>query len=502
MRHVKWVSIRRASHASLPSTQRRPPLPCCAISIWGQALRIALLAIVPGTSPLVASGQTRPGKAADAGEVVYRMQPGDSPWSISETLLSDMAFWPRIVQRNGFGSRAAQLPPGTLVRIPQAWLRRRDVPATVLAVVDDVVIAAVDGTRRAAEPGASLLVGERLSTSNIGSATLELHDGSRVLVRPSTDVELGTSNLPIALDPETGASLESGPAPASGSMLAVQLRLLRGALENAVQQIGPAGRFEIETPAAVAAVRGTRLRLSVQDDAVNAELPQGAAQLKNAQAGRGLDAGEGTRTVAGRPPEPPSLLLPAPDLAALPDEITRLPIELPFALTPDATGYRTQLATLDTDALVSDRLTRGPRLSVREPPNGDYRLRVRAVDPRGLEGFDVERIVRVHVRPTPPLLIAPAPDGRSADERPLYRWSQAVSTAQGQPVRNVRLQVAADPSFATPLLDLSLPGCGRSAARADAGHRPLALAPARHRLRAWCRPVERRAVVHAHPAGA
>ncbi len=272
MRYVKWAPIRRASHASLPAALERPLLPRRTIGIGCRATHIVLLAIWLALLPLGGGAQTRPGQSADADEVVYRMRPGDSPWSISETLLSDMAYWPRVVRHNGFSFRATQLPPGTLVRIPQAWLRRRDVPATVLTVVDDVVIAAVDGTQRAAAPGASLAVGERLSTSNVGSATIELHDGTRVLVRPATDVELGASNLPIVLDPDTGAPLEPAAAPDRGSMLAVQLRLLRGALENAVQQIGPAGRFEIETPAAVAAVRGTELRLSVQGDAVNAEL--------------------------------------------------------------------------------------------------------------------------------------------------------------------------------------------------------------------------------------
>ena len=423
----------------------------------GRLIWLAALMLAP-----LAAGAQAPQERPPPGEVVYRLQPGDSPWSISESYLLGMQFWPRIVRRNGFAGNATQLPPGTRVRIPQAWLRRRDVPVTVLATADEVVKTAPGGSRHAATAGTLLQAGDRLTTSNVGSATLRLDDGSRVLVRPATEFELTASNQPIQLPADT---VEADPAPdAAGSTLEVQLRLLRGALENVVQRLNPAGRFEIDTPAAVAAVRGTELRVSVQDEQTLAELPQGGALLSTKGAALRLAAGEGTRTLTGRAPEPPSPLLPAPDLSSLPDEITRLPIELPLALITGAVGYRAQLVPVGELTPVSDLLTTGARLRLREPAGGSYLLRVRAVDARGLEGFAAERPIRVHTRPTPPLLIAPLTSAQFPDKQPLFRWSQAATGSANahRAARTVRLQIAASADFAAPSFDRTGPDDGQA----------------------------------------
>ena len=201
----------------------------------GVTLALLWLLVLPAPADAQADAARRP-----PGEVLYRLQPGDSPWSISEAYLLGMHLWPRVVRRNGFAGNATRLPLGTLVRIPEAWLRRRDVPATVLATVDAVFIMAAGGSRRAATARALMQAGERLTTSEVGSATLQLHDGSRVLVRPDTEVELTASHRPIELP---GAPAVPDPArDAAGSTLDVQLRLLRGALENMVERLNAAGR--------------------------------------------------------------------------------------------------------------------------------------------------------------------------------------------------------------------------------------------------------------------
>ncbi len=400
------------------------------------------------------------------GEVLYRLQPGDSPWSISADYLADMQFWRRIVRRNGLADSATRLPPGTVVRIPQAWLRRRDVPAVVLDTAADVFVTTPNGQRRTASTGLQLQAGDRLATSNIGGATLQLDDGSRVLVRPATELELTVSTRPIQL-PGDLQDPESGSEP-SGSTLEIQLRLLRGALENVVQRLNPAGRFEIETPAAVAAVRGTELRVAVEGDLMRAELPRGGVLVRTDAGELRLDAGQGTRAAVGGAPEGAIPLLPAPDLRALPDEITRLPIELPLALIDGAVAYRAQLLPAGEPTPVSDVLAAGPRLRIREPVGGNYRLRVRGVDARGLEGFTAEWPIRVHVRPTPPLLIAPLPDAQLADAQPVFRWSQAAHSdtpdATPRAPRTVRLQVAPEENddFSAPVVDRTGPDEGQA----------------------------------------
>ena len=398
-------------------------------------------------SAALADAQTRrpPGP-----EVVYRMQIGDNPWDITERYLRGFEYWQRIVRLNGFAD-STRLPPGTRVRIPQAWLQREPVPVTVLTTFDEVMLVAADGVRRVGKPGSVLKPGERLVTSAIGSATLGVENGSRILVRPGTHLALAEASRPIDLPDSVAPDESSGLSP-----VALQFQLLRGAIESAVRRINSSGRFEIETPAAVAAVRGTNLRVSAEGDATTTGLTSGALALLNDRGRVELTRDEGTRVVQGRRPEPPTPLLAAPDLSPLPQVITRTPIDLPLPLIDGAVAYRAEFTPQPSAAPVSDVVSKGPRVRARDLDNGQYRLSVRAVDRRGIEGLDTETIVRVHTHPTPPVQIEPAADARIGADMPTFRWSEAADANQ----RQVRLQVAPTADFAAPLVDLTMVDAG------------------------------------------
>jgi hypothetical protein len=142
-------------------------------------------------------------------------------------------------------------------------------------------------------------------------------------------------------------------------------------------------------------------------------------------------------------------LLPAPDLASLPERIERLPIDLPLTPLEGARGYRTQIAPdARFDVALSDETSTTARIRARDIEDGSYVLRVRAEDARGLEGLSAQRVLVVHARPEPPLLIAPAPDAVTTAARPLFQWTQ------GQPGVRYRLQVRAE-GATEPLVDIT-----------------------------------------------
>lgn len=422
---------------------RSAAIPASAVRAKLLFLPIAFAALAASLPVPAARAQ---GHSSAGPEIVYRMQEGDHPWAISERFLISMEYWRRVVRLNGFVD-STRLPPGTAVRIPIDWLQRESVPLTVLTQFDAVEIVATDGTRRAAEPGSVLLAGDRLVTSDAGTATLGIENGSRVLVLPNSDLALTQASRPIEV-PGAEAD-ESTPL----SPVGVQLRLIKGAIEGAVRRVSPTGRFEIDTPAAVAAVRGTRLRVSTDGSLVIAGVTEGKVALGNQDGQVRLDPDQGTRTRQGRAPERPSPLLPAPDLSALPRIIHKLPIQLPLPLMEGAVGWHAQVWQRPSPVLVSDQSGNGATLKARNVSDGEYTLRVRAVDPRGIEGNTGALDIIVFTQPPPPIMIEPAPQARVSAEQPAFRWTEL---ADANRKRNVRLQVAATADFAQPLINETL----------------------------------------------
>jgi hypothetical protein len=83
-----------------------------------------------------------------------------------------------------------------------------------------------------------------------------------------------------------------------------------------------------------------------------------------------------------------------------------------------------------------------------EVPDGEYTLRMRAIDVDGLEGRDAYRRITVDAKPEPPVLIGPQADAQLVDEQPEFRWAQPASAA------GYHFQLARDPAFSDLVADL------------------------------------------------
>jgi len=369
-------------------------------------------------------------------DFVYELQPGDNPWNITARYLAGQQYWPRLLAHNRI-SDARRLATGSRLRIPPAWLALRAVDVRVLSVLNEVTLRSGQA-QRPAVPGDRLQAGDSLLTGGSALATLEIENGSRILVRPGSELSLIQAAQPV------------GEAKA-GSAVLLRMQLVRGAIESVVKPVHMPGRFEIQTPAAVAAVRGTEFRVNASADSTLSEVLTGGVQVANPAGAARLAAGQGTRADRGQPPQAASALLLAPDLSALPAVVERLPLDLPIPALTGATAYRTQVAADEAfTQLLSDTLIDSPRLRADDLPDGRQYVRVRAVDTRGLEGLAAQRPLQVHARPEPPLLLAPAPDAPLTMPRPDLRWTRAATAYQ------VRLQLASEASFTAPLLDRQL----------------------------------------------
>lgn len=388
---------------------------------------IAVIAAAPMLAAVAAEVGTDELESPTA-SFAYRAQPSDTLIGLGRRLLIEPRRWHE-VQRLNHIVDPRRIPRGSVVRIPYAWLRMREETATVATVAGTV--------KRGAQPltvGENLAPGTRIETGADGSVTLDLADGSVVTLQKSSVLEIQRLAHVEGID----------------NAHDIGLKLQTGRIESAVKPHRDVGRFEIVTPVAVSAVRGTKFRdgFDAGDGAATAETLEGTVSVAAGPAAVGVSAGFGTRVAAGAPPLPPMPLLPPPDLSAVAPTNSRPQLRIVVAPVPGAKSYRVQLAAdAEFHAIAADVLTPDGSLTLAALPDGDYWLRARSIDSFGIEGTDGVRRLVQHVLPDPPQALYPASGARTSGTALALRWQSLGAGAR------YRLQVARDSAFDAPVID-------------------------------------------------
>ncbi len=397
-----------------PTRGDTAPLGSARFQPWLRRPLAALALFLGAAGPVVA-----------ADDYIYVVQAGDSPWNITTRYLKSIDHWPQLQQYNRIISPEA-IPPGTQLRIPVGWLRSRGRPVRITDLQGQVEVLN-RGVAQMLERGMTIVEGSLLRTGANGSFTLQLPDGSRSLVGPDTELRLSAARQVAA---------------SGGGQ--IKMELLRGYVENKVtDKRRSGGRFVIDTPSGVTAVRGTRFRVTEAGQVLRTETLEGEVELRNRAGRRIMKAGTGISAPAGQPPGAAQALLPAPRLDALPERIDRLPVSLELPAVAGAVRYRTQFApdasfsVIESDRLASQPQARAPA----ELPDGVHRIRVRAVAENGLEGFDAERSIVIDARPEPPFPSQPAGGSVVTDDAPSFRWAKVADATR------YHFQLATDAGF-------------------------------------------------------
>lgn len=363
--------------------------------------------------------------AAATDEVPYTVRPGDTLIGIANEQLTDPVRWRELKTRNRI-AHDRRLKPGSTLWMPVEWVRQAPGQALVVRADGD---ARVDG--RPAQAGAILAQGALVETGEQGSIALRFSDGATTVVQPRTTVRL-----------------EALRTLAAGGVGRTRLRLDAGRIENAVApQRKPGALFEVQTPAAVAGVRGTRYRVADVDGSALTEVLEGAVAVAGkAGEGTGLDlkAGFGVRVAAGGTVQSPVALLAAPNLSSLPTLQERPLVRLRIPPLEGAERYRAQVSSDPSfQAVLQETVFKGQEMRFVGLPDGDYVVRVRGIDAQGLEGRDGVHAFRLKARPEPPFASAPADRSKVRGEQVEFRWTEAA-----QADRYV-LQIATDAAFAS-----------------------------------------------------
>ncbi|WP_415914243.1 FecR domain-containing protein [Paraburkholderia sp. J67] len=343
--------------------------------------------LLPAAQAAGAHGHER---AQPAQTTIYVTHAGDSLYDIAQRYLRDPADWTQLARLNHV-SAPRRLKPGTALRVPVALLRQDGLSARVIATSGPASHTFGGGAQLPLIVGANLVEGEHVQTGENGFATLELADGSHLVMPPGTALDLAT----LRKSALTGSTDRI-------------VNLQRGEVNTEVTHATKKDdRFQIRSPSVVAGVRGTSFRVNYDGDkgSTAVEVIEGAVGVDAAPHGQAssvapapgtplaastqlVAARHGSLTLAGGAVGTPVALLDAPDLrnpAKIQDDAA---VAFDLAPVTGASGYRVQIGRdaglLD---LIRDMRVDNPHADVGALDDGTYFVRLSAIDANGLEGM-------------------------------------------------------------------------------------------------------------------
>jgi hypothetical protein len=390
---------------------------------WSRGFVLALCGLLP-LYPFVSALADAP-QGSEGTDFIIRVQPGDTLIGLAAKYCDRVDRWNALQTLNHIAD-PWHLKPGTTLRIPLAFIEETPSFAHVVSQTPGTVIG---------YPPDRIPEHAHIKTDETQSITLELGDGTRVVLPPDSDMTI--------------ARLRQF---AKSKLLDAQINLPAGSVESSVDpDKHGVGRYEIQTPRTVSGVRGTRFYIgSTPDRSVNAVF-EGRVQVRAGGTRMSLLAAQGMSVSRGRLQT--EHLMGAPSAQSLPAKLERFPARINLA----ADGSEDSRFSLEIarDERFTELLwaSAHPALSFQIPaiPDGQYHWRLRRISALGIPGESTDAPVTVKANPPPPFVLAPAPGGAvwgSAD----LQWATVPD------IDKYEIEIAADEPFTDVKKRSSLPG--------------------------------------------
>lgn len=377
---------------------------------------------------------------------IHMVVAGDTLFDLSRKYLDDSARWREFLLINEI-KNPRRLVPGSELRIPQA----ASPSATVIFTNGEVTLLTDRSiTGKPIAVGDKLAEGTKVNVGENSYLSIQFADGSIVRAHSNSVLQLRKVR-------ELGADANARPKQTSRI-----LELERGGLNISVipQATNPSKKlkkntFEVVTPMAVAAVRGTHFDVSVSDSNTTSGVTQGRVNVRqSSQQGKApvkhalLETGNGINVDSNGQLGKVRPLLAAPDLSRIPDEISdSFQFTLDWLPVANAASYRVRIAgDADMQQVLRNITPKSANSRIFGLPDGSYMLGIRAVDNDGVIGFESVKTVSIKSHPAYPLYL-----------QPLYQ--QTVGASVGLECTTVteasayHLQIAKTPDFTSPVID-------------------------------------------------
>jgi len=283
--------------------------------------------------------------------------------------------------------------------------------------------------------GDHILPRSNLRTGRDGAVEIKYEDGSSLLLRSHTEVTI----------------LEAWKT--RTSRLLRDFFLSAGRVTAKVQSVmGRSSRFRIHTPTAIASVRGTEFRVTVdKEHETCVEVLKSRVSVDTATKVINLAQGEGARIKNPARPLPPRKLLLAPNPVGLEPLYNAAPV-ISLASVGGAHAYRVMVAKdAQGKQLVWEReVRRGERVTMSGLDDGSYFLLTQSIDPIGLEGVPSEAFpFAIRENPLPPMLLSSGCAHRDGDKAVILEWLSVADAVR------YHLQISEDGDFRNPVVDRS-----------------------------------------------
>jgi hypothetical protein len=377
------------------------------------------------------TGAHAPGSVSLTGsDITYYAAAGDTLISVAQKLTGSANNWSVLGKLNHVGNDR-RIPIGAALLIPANLLPDEASEASVSAFSGQVTLTPAKGVPAIAGIGSKIAEGGEVATGNNSFVTFALSDGSHISLPSNSRVRLSILRM---------ARYTKSPR--------TQVTLVDGDVESRVSPLDAnKGRYEVHSVLATAGVRGTHFRVAVVGKSIANEVLDGVVAVGAAGKPAKLDltAGNGNIVDANAVGKPVPLL-PPPDLATGNILQERTTIQFTIKDVAGAASYHAQIA-LDKDAqnILAEAHSQGNKVKVDGMPDGDYFLRVTAIDALGLEGLPNVIPFKLKARPVPPF--SSQPKAKLRADHVDFAWIEAPDA------QFYHLQLAKDPAFHDLLID-------------------------------------------------
>lgn len=373
--------------------------------------------------------------ASPSDDLIYTMRPGDNLWDLAGTHLKEQDLYKKLQQYNNI-QQPLNILPGTKIRFPINWLKNPPLPAMIIQARGDIkLIRGLKSQDAAPKVDDTINAGDQIITGTNSNLVIQLADQSELIIFSNTHVIMDAiSSFAHSGNTDTRIRVQYGRIKA-----------------NVKPAKSPQSNYQITTPAAVTAIRGTSFRVSAdkQQPVSRTEVIEGTVGVTAANTTRTVPFNFGTQARKGHAPLKPRKLLPPAQTTDMATSLKQWPLNLSWPVIKDAVAYRVQIgAEQNFNALVIDQVISQATYEMPMLDDGTYIVRLRGIDNIGLEGNNADHKLLIDARPFAPELKTTShmQEGYLND----INLSWAV---EDKDISEFRIQVAKDTNFTSPVID-------------------------------------------------
>lgn len=316
----------------------------------------------------------------------------DSLINICKKYLEDPAKWQEVSKLSNL-KNPNLIYPGQTLKVPVRLLKGTPLDARVAFIKGEVLLQEKEGEEwTKLNLKDRVLEGSTIKSGDKSAVEITFEDGASFFIRSNTTLGLTSAQKKGSFYTTRKLFLQKGQT-----------------LARTLPVPGVRSRFEVNTRNAVAGVRGTEFKTSVDpEETTRVEVLKGAVELEAMNQKVEVSEGEGSLVKKGEPPLKPRKLLPAPAPVALEPLYRMMPLNLEFEVVEGALSYRVMLAKdQDFKDVVQEKVIAPlEKLEITGMDDGTYFLQSSSIDNFGIEGFPSKpAIIKVWLNPPRPPLI-------------------------------------------------------------------------------------------------